>query len=338
MYSNRSSLSEGVRNQTANRFILTLSARGPQIKNEPIQKIIIPKSFPSHSQSISSSLSYTTSTNKVYTESVTFPTKTIKTSTTSKTTDIPKVYSLSKIQHAIVSPVDHYYYSDQRAQDYYDNVDEISIPSQIKSLNHKRNHSSSLQSSSTSFFLPTSPPKTYVRPTEPYVRNTQFKFSEYSQPQYDQSTLKSFFMKSNETIAEHLSLDTIKTEQNLEISPITTKVSVKKSARDFDPVKQQQKINSFVVSDNQPSSFKAPPVNLTTTIRTKSLDTNPNNNFNNYNAFVNTQRLSTTLTPSTTIPSTILSTSMTPNSQFISITNRNKNNSTPSFDLHSSNQ
>ncbi|CAO1405303.1 unnamed protein product [Diamesa hyperborea] len=322
----RSSLSEGIRNQTANRFILTLSARGPQIKNEPIQKVIIPKSSPSHSPYIRSSVSYTTSTNTIYTESITLPTKTIKTSTTSKITDTPK-YSLPKIKHALVLPVDHYYYSDQITQDYYDNVDEISIPSQIESLNHNRNHSSSLQSSSATLFLPTYPPE--------HVRNTQFKFSEYSRPFSDQSTPQSFLMKSTTTMPEHRLLGTFKTEHNSEIAPSTTKVSTKTSAQDIDPV-QQQKILSFVVSDNQPSSFKAP-FSPTSTLRTKSLFTNTNNNLNNYNAFVNTQRLSTTLTPSTTIPSTILSKSTTPNSQFISMTNRKKNNSTPSFYLDSSN-
>lgn len=338
MYSNRSSLSEGIRNQTANRFILTLSARGPQVKNEPIQNVIIPKSFPSHFQYIRSSLSYTTSTNTIYTETVTLPTKTVKTSTTSKTTETPKVYSLPKIKHALVLPVDHYYYSDQITQDYYDNVDEISIPSHIESLNHIRNHSSSLQSSSASLFLPTSSPEIYVRLAEPLVRNTQSKFSEYSRPFYDQSTIKSFFMKPNASMPDHLPLGTPKTEHNSEIAQSTTKVSTETRAQDSDPVQQQQKIQSFVVSDNQPSSFKAPPISPSFTLRTKSLVTNPNNNFNNYNAFVNMQRLSTTLTPSTTIPSTIFSISTTPNSQFTSINNRNKNNSTPFFYLHSSNQ
>lgn len=338
MYSNRSSLSEGIRNQTANRFILTLSARGPQVKNEPIQNVIIPKSFPSHSQYIRSSLSYTTSTNTIYTESVTLPTKTLKTSTTSKTTETPKVYSLPKIKHALVLPVDHYYYSDQIAQDYYDNVDEISIPSHIESLNHNRIRSSSLQSSSASLFLPTSPPEIYVRLAEPLVRNTQSKFSEYSRPFYEQSTLKSFFMKHDASMPDHLPLSTPKTEHYSEIAQNTTIVSTETSAQDSDPIQQQLKIHSFVVSDNQPSSFKAPPISPSFTLRTKSLVTNQNNNFNNYNAFVNMQKLSTTLTPSTTIPSTIFSISTTPNSQFTSMNNRNNNNSTPSFYLHSSNQ
>ena len=331
MYSNRSSLSEGIRNQTANRFILTLSARGPQIKNEPIQKLIIPKSSPSQSHYIRSSLSYTTSTNTISTEPVTLPTRTIE---TSKITDTLKVYSLPKIKHTLALPDDHYYYSDQLTQDYYDNVDEISIPSQIESLNHDRNHSSSLQSSSATLFLPTSLPDIYVRPTEPHLRNSHSKFSEYSSPFSGLSTPQSFVTKSNFTM--YLPLGTLRTEHNSEIAPSTTKVSTKTNAQNFDPVQQQQKILSFVVSENQPSRFKAPSVSPFSSLRTKSLFTNQKNNLNNYNAFVNTQRLSTILTPSTTIPSTILSTSTTPNSQLNSMINQNKNNSTSIYS-HSTN-
>ena len=287
-------MSEGIRNQTANRFILTPSARGPKFKKEPIQKIIITKSYPSHSQPIRSMLSYSTSTNTIYKESVTFPTKTINTTntTTSKITDIPKLNSLPKIQDAFILPVDHFYNSDQITE-YYDNVDEISIASQIESLNHNRNHSSSLQSSSVSHFLPTS------RTNESYIRNAQHKIPVNSHIHYNQSTLKSIFMNSsNATIPERLFLNTFKTEYTTE------------------KVQQQSKIHSFVVSDHQPSSFKPQQVTSSTILKTKSFDTNPNNN--NFNAFVNTQRLRTTLITSTTIPSTIISTSSTLISQFIS--------------------
>lgn len=193
---------------------------------------------------------------------------------------------------------DHYYFSDQDDPlDYYDNVDVISIPSSsIKPLNNKKNYSSSsIQSSSSSLSQSTAPAQAYVRP-EPMKQNRpQFKLPEFSESRYDQSTLKSYFMNSSPT-TESISLANLRTTTT-EKSTSTVRVQATTNARDLEV--QRQKILSFIISDNQPSSFRAP---SSTTQKPLALATNKNINANNnyFKAFVNTQESTTVSHPNTT--------------------------------------
>ena len=203
---------------------------------------------------------------------------------------------------------DHYYFSDHdESSEYYDNVDEISIPSSsppIKHLNNhnKRNHSSSssIKTSSSTLSQSTAPAFIYVRPKEvPHPNRLPFnKFSDYSESRYDQSTLKSFFMQSSVPTTEKLILTTEKPTTTTTTEKIQTFTNF---GRDFEV--QRQKILSFIISEHQPSSFKAP--STTTTHKPLVLATNQeinSNNANYFRAFVNTQaHESTTIShPNTT--------------------------------------
>lgn len=192
---------------------------------------------------------------------------------------------------------DHYYFSDQDDPlDYYDNVDEISIPSKPikKPLINKTKHSSSpsIKTSSSSLSQSTAPALVYVRPNDSFQQNRlQFKLPEYSDTRYDQSTLKSFFMSSSQSSPVTESLRMTTTEKPTTTS--TVKVQTTTNTRDFEV--QRQKILSFIISENQPSSFRAP---STTTKKTIVFDTNANSNY--FNAFVNTRESTTSPQPNTT--------------------------------------
>ena len=209
------------------------------------------------------------------------------TSTTSTSTSSPLI-SITKND-----PLpDHYYFSDHDDPiDYYDNVDEISIPSSsIKPFNNKKNYSSSsIQTSSSS--LSQSTAQAVVRINDQQYNRLQYKLPEYSEYRYDQSTLKSFFMSSPTTESRIRSTTTEK-PTSIVVVPSTT------TARDFEV--QRQKILSFIVSENQPSSFKAP---SSTTQKPLVFATNKeiNSKNNYYKAFVNTQESTTTIShPNTT--------------------------------------
>lgn len=193
---------------------------------------------------------------------------------------------------------DHYYFSDQDDPlDYYDNVDEISIPSSsiIKSLhNHNKTHSSSsIKSSSSTLSQSAAPTQLYMHVNEPaHMNRLQFKLPDFSESRYDQSTLKSYFMISPAPSKEFpVSYETYRTTP----APVTTTPNVEV---------QRQKILSFIVSENQPSSFKAPSSSITQKPRASLIlsatnkEINSHHNF--YQAFVNTQESTTQLYPNTT--------------------------------------
>ncbi len=158
--------------------------------------------------------------------------------------------------------------------------------------NYKSNISSTLiakNSSSNSLSHSSSPVRSFIFPKV----ETELKF----EPRYDQSTLKSFFMNTH--------------------SSATTEATMTSNARDYEM--RRQKILSFIISENQPSSFKAPSTTSTSPLITRnttqksftnhdinkssssppssSFTNNNNNNSNKFNnAFVNTlESTSTTL-------------------------------------------
>lgn len=192
---------------------------------------------------------------------------------------------------------DHYYFSDQDdSSEYYDNVDEISIPSIKPPLHNKKSHSpSSIRTSSSTLSHSTAPALIYVRPNNALHENSvQFRLPEYKDTRYDQSTLKSFFMNSPSS-SEAVRTTTTTTERPTTTQKITT---TSDGRRDFEA--QRQKILSFIISENQPSSFKAP---STTTPKSLVLATNKEINSNHANyirAFVNTQESTTLSHPNTT--------------------------------------
>lgn len=284
---NRSSLSEGSNNKTANnRIRITLSARAGS--QNQVHKFLAPFNFPIPSASQSTPPSIHTET---YTQSSppTFETTTATPTSTSTSTSPPKELLVDK-------PLpDHYYFSDQDdSSEYYDNVDEISIPSKKPPLHNKKNHSpSSIRTSSSTLSQSTAPALIYVRPSNSLQENSvQFRLPEYKDTRYDQSTLKSFFMNSPSTEA----LRSTTTERPTSTQKITT---TSEGRRDFEA--QRQKILSFIISENQPSSFKAP---STTTPKSLVLATNNreinSNNANYIRAFVNTQESTTLSHPNTT--------------------------------------
>lgn len=192
---------------------------------------------------------------------------------------------------------DHYYFSDQDDPlDYYDNVDEISIPSSItKPFNNIKNHSS-IKSSSSSLSQATA----QVRHNEPLAQQNrlQYKLPDY-ESRYDQSTLKSFFMFSTPS-TEGISFADLRAVTTTE-KPVST--SSPMPARDFEV--QRQKILSYIISENQPSSFKAPPSSTSQKplVLATNQDINANYNKNPFKAYVNTQEAleSTTIShPNTT--------------------------------------
>lgn len=211
---------------------------------------------------------------------------------TSTSTNAPKQSLTSK-----TFLPDHYYISDQDDPlDYYDNVDEISIPSKPikKPLINKTKHSSSssIKTSSSTLSQSTAPALVYVRPNDSIQQNRiQFKLPEYSDHRYDQSTLKSFFMSSSQSSPVTESLKMTTTEKPT--TTTTVKVQTTTNTRDFEV--QRQKILSFIISENQPSSFRAP---STTTEKTLVLATNANKNY--YYAFANTRESTTSPQPNTT--------------------------------------
>lgn len=287
---NRSSLSEGSNNKTANnRIRITLSARAGS--QNQVHKFLAPFNYPIPSASQSTPPSIHTET---YTQSLppTFETTTATPTSTSTSTSPPKNLLVDK-------PLpDHYYFSDQDdSSEYYDNVDEISIPSIKPPLHKKHNHSpskSSIRTSSSTLSQSTAPALIYVRPNNALQENSvQFRLPEYKDSRYDQSTLKSFFMNSPSTEALR---STTTTERSTSTQKITT---TSDGRRDFEA--QRQKILSYIISENQPSSFKAP---STTTPKSLVLATNNreinSNNANYIRAFVNTQESTTLSHPNTT--------------------------------------
>lgn len=300
MFLNRSTLSNGSsnNNKTAtNRNRLTLSSRAGSLNPffVPIQSpspIISPKSSPSNIHTV---VPYTktlpTMTSKTITSTV-FSTDLISTTSTAVP---PQVQIVNIKPNKNENPLpDQYYYYSEHDSDYYDNIDEISIPSStIKALN-KNNSSNSLSQSST-------PVKSFIFPN--VESELRFKLPALTEPRYDQSTLKSFFMNSQpSTITEGnmnkgISLGSLK-----KLLTTTEKSnSMKPSARDFEV--QRQKILSFIISENQPSSFKAPIITSTTQKSSTNSENNKSsfspssssyvisenkNQFNN--AFVNMQK------------------------------------------------
>lgn len=247
---NRSSLSEVSHDKTANnRIKITLSARAGS--HSPFHKVSAPFYPPIPSQSPSTPT-------ETHTESL--PPTTVTQTTTSTSTVAP-------VPHFARTQSDRYHFSAQDDPlEIYDNVDEIRIPSShaINPLTHyKRNHSfSSIRSSPSSLSLSTAPALVYIQPAK------HFRMHELSELRFDQSTLKSYFMASPSTMT------TTTTER-----PVSTT-----SAREADI--QRQKILAFIVSENQPSSFKAP---STTSQKPLVLATNKEINSNNQKAFVHKQ-------------------------------------------------
>lgn len=272
---NRSSLSDGSNNKTANnRIRITLSARAGS-HEKPIQKVVT-----SHVYPVPSSFPHTPST-ETHTESLPSTTSTL--TTTSTNTNYPIRQFSSKIKADPIS--DHYYSSDHDDPlDYYDNVDEISIPrsSPLKLLNNSKAHSSSsIQSSSSSLSQSTAP---FYVPAQ--SNRLQFRLPDFSsESRYDQSTLKSFFMMSSpSTTVGYASLVmTMTTTEKPPTTTSTTTVPSTTSARDLEA--QRQKILAFIVSENQPSTFKAAP--------------RPTNHEAN-SAFVHKQESTTSSHPNTT--------------------------------------
>lgn len=320
IFNRSATLSDGSSNQNnktaTNRYRLTLSSRAgfPY----PIQKVYSPiqssssspspvPSFNSPQFSSSSNIHtispYTeTIPSTVTTKTTTVPTSTITSSTTSTPppSPLPTVQIVDKFKSFKNDPLpDHYYYAEQDG-DYYDNVDEINIPSTEKSLN---------KSSINSLSQSSEPIKSFIFPN--VESELRFKLPALTEPRYDQSTLKSFFMNSMmpSTTTEGISLANLKKL----FSEITTEktTSTTSNARDLEV--QRQRILSFIISENQPSSFKAPSTTTTSTTTTEKSITNHNynnpssssNKFNhnnniNFNAFVNMQKSheSTTTVPS----------------------------------------
>lgn len=187
---------------------------------------------------------------------------------------------------------DHYYFSDQDDPlEYYDNVDEISIPSSpiTKPLNNKKKHSSSsIKTSSSTLSQSTAPAQAIVRIND--QNRLSFKLPDYSESRYDQSTLKSYFMLSS-PYTETISLANLQTTTQKPTTTSTARVSLVSEV-------QRQKILSFIISENQPSSFKAPP--STTTQKSSVIATNKEINNKYYKAYVNTQAPTTISHPNTT--------------------------------------
>lgn len=286
-FPNRSSLSEGSDNKKTanNRIRITLSARAG---SQSFHKVLVPLNDPIPSPSPS------TPSTEIYTESLPSTTVTSTSTSTTSTSSSSPLISITK-----TDPLpDHYYFSDHDDPiDYYDNVDEISIPSSsIKSLHNKKNHSSpSIKTSSSSLSQSTSPAQVYVRINDHQQNRIQFRLPEYTESRYDQSTLKSFFMSSptTESITHaRLRMTTTEKPTSTVIVPSTT------SARDSEV--QRQKIFSFIISENQPSSFKAPsPTTPKPFVVATNKDINLNSNY--FKAFVNTQESTTTIShPNTT--------------------------------------
>lgn len=314
-------------NKTAtNRNRLTLSSRAGSLNPfyVPIQSrnpIISPSQpSPSNIQSISP-----------YTE--TLPTTTIKTftstkskidpiSTTSTTEITPQVQIVNfKSNKNDNSLPDQYYYSEQdKNYEYYDGIDEITIPSStVKPLSANR--------SSNSVSEPSLQIKSFIFPN--VESELKFKLSSLTEPRYDQSTLKSFFMNNvPSTSTEGISLASLK-----KLLTTTEKITTT-NTNDHDFEKQRQKLLSFIISENQPSSFKVPSTTTSTTLSTASplisstqklntnqennkpqasLASNKNNN-SNKNAFVNKPQVIESITMSTSsknLPLTRIQTSKT---------------------------
>ncbi|CRK87678.1 CLUMA_CG001471, isoform A [Clunio marinus] len=268
----RSSLSEGSNNKTANnRIRITLSARAGS-HDKPIHKVYVPFSFPSQSQSSSTPSIHTA----VYTQSLPLTTLT---STTTSTIPPQPLISRDPL------PSDHYYFSDQDAPlDYYENVDEINIPSSSVSLNknNKTHSSSSIQASSSSTLSHSSTPSQMIVHVNDHRANQnrfRYKFSDYLEPsRYDQSTLKSYFMlSSSSSTTEIIFSSKFRSTTTTTEKPPSTTSTISTTTRDQES--QRQKILSFIVSENQPSSFKL----------SNQKSTNRIVNSSNLRAYVNTQ-------------------------------------------------
>lgn len=262
MYLNRSSLSDGssIKNKTAtNRNRLTLSSRAGSHNPIPSSSPIIP-SYPSqtsqNSFTITSNIhtaTQPTTTSKTFTSTLlTKSSDPVRTSTPSIAVPHVQIVDIKPIQNDPLP--DHYYYTEQDG-DYFDSVEEISIPSDSNSSN------SNIPKIESEF---------------------RFKIHALNEPRYDQSTLKSFFMTNNQksTTTEGISLVSLK---NLLATTKTSSTSAKPNFRDF--AAQRQKILSFIVSENQPSSFKAP--STISTIQKSETNNNINKSSHSFNAFYN---------------------------------------------------
>jgi hypothetical protein len=316
MYFNRSSLSDGINKKTVNnRYRITLSARAGS-SNSPIQKVYVPLNSPSPSQNTPKPIH-----TKIHTE--TLPTTTL-TSTTSTTSTTPQSVQVNfKLLNNDPLP-DQYFYSEQDGLfEYYD---EISIPSStvkpLTNINQNSFPTSSLPSSN-SLSQSSISVKSYALPEtnnnynfNNNNNNNGYKMPNLSESRYDQSTLKSYFKNANPTFPTTTTTTAATTRISTIVAPTTTTTtttttSTEKStstvkiptAHDYEV--QRQKILSYIISENQPSSFKAP-----STTTTEKVSTNAN--YREFiNAFVNTQTTpdSTTLDYSSTSPlpkSTIL--------------------------------
>lgn len=336
--SNRSSLSDGTNKTANNRYKITLSARAGSLNPSILSNVFSPFTIPtSPSPSLIPSIKTYTDTLPTTTMTSTVPStfSTSTTTTTKSTTVQPQNITPSSVQVVNIELInnsnhnqnndkanhkninqhsihDHYYYSDQDGPlDYYDNVDEISIPSySIKPLVNKNIHQSSSSSSSNSLSQSSSPVKSNVN----IESDNRFKLPNLSELRYDQSTLKSFFMNSQQT-TENIMLASLKHKTIATTTSTEKSTSSPVKARDFE--EQRQRILSFIISENQPSSFKAPSTTTTTTTTTSKpvfVDNNSNlshnrssSKFEYIHAFVNTQSSTTTESPSRLAPkSTIL--------------------------------
>lgn len=295
---NRSKLSDSSSNQNktaTNRNRLTLSSRagslnpffGPIPSFSPI--------IPQHISKPSPSIIHTPIS---YTETI--PTTTIKTTsfTVPRTdsnfnplTSVPQVQIVNKKPIKNVDPLPDQYF--EQESDYFDKIDEVDIPSTaIKSFN--KNSSNSLSQSSSSI-------KSFIFPN--LETELRFKLPALTEQRYDVSTLKSFFLKNQpSTTTEGISLASLKKL----LTSTEKSMSARLDAHNFEV--QRQKILSFIISENQPSSFKAPSKTATNHDLNKSsasssssyVSSFSNNKFNNAFENMHEPLESTTLSISTT--------------------------------------
>jgi hypothetical protein len=248
---------------------------------------------------------------------ITQETTTQKPMTSTVTVSDPQPDKKQLVQNQQYSrPIDTYYYSDSQ-NDHIDNTnddyyleEDVQIPLKnsstpissssvpLKSVSSQnQNQNQNFDYKEEIKYLRRPP----IAPNAPSNAQSKFSFMDYSPSHYDQSTLKSFLLQTNSSSAtKYPKVPSTTTPVSTILTPTKTDSSTVRnqstlhSAQDLD--RQRQKILTYIVSEVQPSSFKAPPT--TSTLRTT--------NINFYNAFVNTQSSSSTTLPSpvTTPPST----------------------------------
>lgn len=320
MYFNRLLSGSSNNNMTAtNRNRLTLSSRAG-----PFNPFLFP--IRSSSSIISPQSSSTNNTNSPYTQILPTLTSTDSygTTTTSTTTTQVQIVNLKPLKKTLP---DHYYYLEHDS-DYYDNNEEISSPT-IKSSKNSSNSLSQSSLTKNSFIFPN------------IESELRFKLPVLTEPRYDQSTLKSFFMNSKPTATtEGISLTNLK---NFFVT--TEKLSSAKSVDlglDFDI--QRKKILSFIISENQPSSFKAPSTTSSSTtpsttvkiftnqVNNKSSTFSSNNSNKLKNSYINTQPL----VQNTNIPVSMTNSTTQDLKPLLSVRNKIDLNSSKSIMLTSS--